>query len=131
MPKPSARQDKNWLEQVVLVFSGVLVLASAGWLAWEAVAGTDGPPSIVVEVGGGEMRAGRWTARVTARNEGAATAGDVHIAVTAEGSGGSQRAEVVFAYLPPRASRSGWVTFDERPGPSDRIRTSVLGYVEP
>ncbi len=131
MPKPSPQQNKNWLEKTVLAISVVLVLASAGWLTWEALAGTDGPPSIVVEVGSGEMRAGRWTTLVTARNEGGTTAEDVRIALTVEGTGEPERAEIVFQYLPARATRTGWVTFNTRPGPSDHVETRVLGYTEP
>lgn len=131
MPKTSARQEKNLLEKIILLVSSILVLASMGWLAWDAVADGDGPPSIVVEVGNIEQRAGRYAARVTARNEGASTAENVRIAVTLEGGSEGQEAELVFNYLPAHASRTGWVTFRNRPGPADRLETYVLGYIEP
>lgn len=109
------RLDKNVLEWTVFGISLVLVVGTLGYLVRESLAGTDGPPEVVVSLGAPRAGAGGHMVPVTAENRGGATAEDVQITVRLKAAGGEEEAVLTVPYLPRESRRSGWVTFRADP----------------
>ncbi len=125
-----ADQGKNWLEWLVLVAGGALVLACAGVLVYEMARSDAIPPRIQVELGQPEPRAGRYALPVTVRNAGDVTAEDLRVRVTLEGEGEAEHGLVHLSYLTGHGSKRGWVMFAHDPA-AGRLRWSVVGFREP
>jgi uncharacterized protein (TIGR02588 family) len=97
---------KNWLEWCVFTLGCVLVLGTAGWLAYDAWRQKGSPPSIEVQLGTATEQVGHFALPVTVINRGDTTAERVLI-------------EVV-----------GWVTFRSNPQ-AGRLVARPLGYEIP
>jgi uncharacterized protein (TIGR02588 family) len=134
-----SKLQKNWLEWTVFACGLVLVVATLGYLAYEGATMGNDPPSIEVRLGTPEQRTHNFIVPVTVTNHGDETAEGVTVEVTLEndagrGEGGVAgepvRGEITIAFLPRRATREGWVTFQQDPR-SARLTARVLGYEKP
>ena len=125
------RQKKNWLEWAVFAVSLVLVLGTLSYLVYSGATGGKAPASIEVRLGEPERRAGHFAVPVTVKNNGDQTAEGVHVRVALEQGGREQEyGELVIAFLPRKAEREGWVTFEHDPRAGD-LKARVLGYEKP
>ena len=134
-----SKPQKNWLEWGVFAVGLALVLSVLAYLTYEGLTMGNDPPSIEVRLGTPEPRAHNFIVPVIVTNHGDATAEGITIEVTLENAGGSDgsggsaepvRGELTIAFLPRRATREGWVTFQQDPR-SARLNARVLGYEKP
>jgi uncharacterized protein (TIGR02588 family) len=90
------------------------------------------PPSIEVRLGTPEQRTHNFIVPVTVVNHGDETAEGITVEVTLENAGGGEpvRGELTVAFLPRRATREGWVTFQQDPRAA-RLTARILGYEKP
>ena len=91
------------------------------------------PPSLEVRLGAPEQRAHNFIVPVTVTNHGDETAEGITIEVSMEQAGGQEpavRGELTIAFLPRRATREGFVTFDQDPRAA-QLKARVLGYEKP
>lgn len=125
------RLEKNPLEWAVFFVGLAAVLATAGFLVWDAVTARGETPELHVELGEPEPGAGGFTVPVTVRNQGSETAEGVRIEVTLELPGAPpETAEIEMAFVPRRSQREGWVAFrrDPRQG---RLTGRAVSYEKP
>lgn len=123
---------KNWVEWAVFGVSLVLVLFTLAYLTYDALTLGDTPPSMEVRTGAPLERPGNFIVPVTVINHGDQTAEGVIVEVVLETNGEEkERAEFDIAFLPRRATREGWVTFQTDPRTAGQIKTRVLGYEKP
>jgi uncharacterized protein (TIGR02588 family) len=126
-----SRVEKNRLEWVVFGVGLVLVLGTVGFLAWDALTGSDSPPDLSVALGSPERRDAGWAVPVTVRNRGQETAEGAHVEVVLELPGGKrEEAGLDFAFVPRSSKREGWVQFLHPPA-SGRLTGRVTGYEQP
>ena len=124
--------EKNWFEWGVFAVSLTLVLATLGYLAYDAATITDAPPSIEVVTGTPQERPHNFIVPVTLTNHGDQTAEGVQVEVVLESGGAEQeRGEFTVAFVPRRATREGWVAFQTDPRTVERIKARVTGYEKP
>ncbi|HEV2880865.1 MAG TPA: hypothetical protein VGX24_06110 [Pyrinomonadaceae bacterium] len=127
-----SKPQKNWVEWVVFVVGLALVLSALAYLVYDGATMGSDPPSIEVRLGSPEARAHNFIVPVTVTNHGDETAEGVAIEVLLEGGGGGERTrgELTIAFLPRRATREGFVTFQQDPRAA-RLTARVLGYEKP
>jgi uncharacterized protein (TIGR02588 family) len=127
-----SKPQKNWVEWVVFVVGLALVLSALAYLVYDGATMGSDPPSIEVRLGSPEARAHNFIVPVTVTNHGDETAEGVAIEVLMEGGGGGEptRGELTIAFLPRRATREGFVTFQQDPRAA-RLTARVLGYEKP
>lgn len=125
------KPQKNWLEWIVFAVGLVLVAATLAYLVYAGLTTGSQPPSIEVRLGTPEQSSHNFIVPVTVINHGDKTAGGIRIEVLME-SGGTQqeRGELDVPFLPRRATRQGWVTFEHDPRAA-QLKARVLGYEEP
>lgn len=129
---------KHPLEWAVFALSAVLVAATVGYLAYDAVRGDDAPPLLTVEIGQAEPPAdgspgawGAWRVPVTVRNAGHVTAEGVRVEVTLETPGSPpETADFDVTFVPRQSKREGWVTFRGDPS-RGRLTGRAVGYEKP
>jgi uncharacterized protein (TIGR02588 family) len=125
--------QKNWVEWVVFAAGLALVLFALAYLVYDGATMGSEPPSIEVRLGAPEPRAHNFIVPVTVTNHGDETAEGVAIEVLLEGGdAGAEpaRGELTIAFLPRRATREGFVTFQQDPRAA-RLTARVLGYEKP
>lgn len=132
-----SRVAKHPLEWAVFALSAVLVAATVGYLAYDALRGDDAPPLLTVEVGHAEAdepragSSGPWRVPVTVSNAGHATAEGVRVEVTLEIPGSPpETADFDVAFVPRESKREGWVTFRSDPS-RGRLTGRAVGYEKP
>lgn len=125
-----SKLQKNWLEWGVFACGLVLVVSTLAYLAYEGATMGSDPPSIEVRLGTPEPRAQNFIVPVTVMNHGDETAEGITIEVTLENGAEPVRGELTIAFLPRRATREGWVTFQQDPRAA-RLNARVLGYEKP
>jgi uncharacterized protein (TIGR02588 family) len=128
-----SKLQKNWVEWVVFAVGLLLVLSTLAYLAYDGATMGSDPPSLEVRLGTPEQRTHNFIVPVTVTNHGDETAEGITIEVTLENaSGGGEpvRGELTVAFLPRRATREGWVTFQQDPRAA-RLNARVLGYEKP
>jgi uncharacterized protein (TIGR02588 family) len=128
-----SKLQKNWVEWSVFAVGLVLVVSVLAYLAYEGATMGNDPPIIEVRLGTPEQRTHNFIVPVTVLNNGDETAEGITIEVTLENaaSGGEPvRGELTIAFLPRRATREGWVTFQQDPRAA-RLTARVLGYEKP
>jgi uncharacterized protein (TIGR02588 family) len=127
-----SKLQKNWVEWVVFAVGLVLVASALGYLAYEGATMGNDPPSLEVRLGAPEQRTHNFIVPVTVINHGDETAEGVAIEVAFENAGGQEpvRGELTIAFLPRRATRHGFVTFQQDPR-SAQLTARVLGYEKP
>lgn len=126
-----SKLQKNWLEWSVFATGLVLVASTLGYLTYTGATMGNEPPSIEVRLGTPEQRSHNFIVPVMVINHGDRTAEGVRIEVLME-SGGAEtaRGELDIPFVPRRATREGWVTFEQDPR-SAQLKARVLGYEEP
>jgi uncharacterized protein (TIGR02588 family) len=133
-----SKLEKNWLEWAVFACGLVLVVSTLGYLAYEGATMGNDPPSIEVRLGTPEQRTHNFIVPVTLINHGDVTAEGITVEVSFENAAGGEgggagepvRGELTIAFLPRRATREGWVTFQQDPR-NARLTARVLGYEKP
>jgi uncharacterized protein (TIGR02588 family) len=124
--------EKNWFEWVIFGVGLVLVLATLGYLAYDAATITEAPPTLEARAGEPVERPHNFIVPVTLINHGDQTAEGVLVEVVLE-SGGQEkeRGELTIAFLPRRSTREGWVAFQTDPRTVEHIKARVMGYEKP
>jgi uncharacterized protein (TIGR02588 family) len=123
---------KNWVEWAVFGVGLALVLFTLAYLTYDAVTLGDAPPTMEVRTGTPLERPHNFLVPVTVINHGDKTAEGVTVEVVLETNGEEkERAEFGIAFLPRRATREGWVTFQTDPRIVGQIKARVLGYEKP
>lgn len=123
--------DKNRLEWAVFAVGLTLVLGILGYLVRESVAGTGGPPDVVVRLGRAEASTGGFRIPVEVANLGEGTAEDVKVTVVLEKPESEpEEANLDIAFLPRGSRRNGWVTFRGDPG-QGTLRVGTVGFEVP
>jgi uncharacterized protein (TIGR02588 family) len=126
-----SKLQKNALEWAVFGVGLALVLATLGFLVYEAASSPDTPPDLTVELGAPERRGQGWAVPVTVRNRGEETAEGVRVEVVLQLPGGrEERSEVEMMFVPRRSQREGWVYFVQDPA-RGRLRGRVSGFEKP
>lgn len=122
---------KNALEWTVFGLSLALLIAVAGFLAYDIVRGDSSPPQIVVRPGTPTERGDLIELPVVVENQGGAAVENLLVEVTVhQSSGGEGRAELSLPLLPRGASEEGLVTVP-RMGAVERVEWRVVGYTLP
>jgi len=122
---------KNWLEWTVFALALVLVSLTLGYLLYAGSTMNEEPPSIEVRVGTPEQKQFNFIVPVTVVNHGDETAEGVRVEVIMESADKQQsRSDLDIPFLPRRATREGWVTFEQDPRGA-KLRARVLGYQKP
>ena len=125
------KQEKNWLEWLVLTGATLLVFTTIGFLLYDAITTKHTPPSIVVSLGQPEQKEDHVAIPLTAKNGGAQTAEDIRIEVVFGQGRQQERGLVEFPYLPGQSTVTGWVTFTKAPDNTEALQIRVLGYSTP
>lgn len=126
-----SKLEKNALEWAVFGVSLALVLATVGFLVYEAVSSPASPPDLSVELGTPERRGQVWAVPVTVRNRGEETAEGVHVEAVLRLAGGrEERSELEIMFVPRRSQREGWVYFQQNPA-RGRSEGRVTGFEKP
>ncbi len=123
--------QKNWLEWVVFAVGLVLVAGTLAYLVYAGATTGSEPPSLEVRLGTPQQRTHNFIVPVTVVNHGDKTAAAIKIEVVMESEGKEQaRGELDIPFLPRRATREGWVAFEQDPRTA-QLKARVLGYEEP
>lgn len=126
-----SKVEKNPLEWTVFFVSLAVVLATAGFLVWDAATSRGDAPDLRVELGAPRPGSGGFAVPVTVSNRGDETAEGARIEVTLELPGAPpETAEIEMAFVPRRSQREGVVIFrrDPRQG---RLSGRAVGYERP
>jgi uncharacterized protein (TIGR02588 family) len=127
-----AKPVKNWLEWTVFAASAVLVVATIGYLAYDAATLGDSPPLVSVAIGNATPVPGGFLLPLTVRNDGDRAAEDVLVEVEIErADGGTERAGLAVPFVPRQARSQAWVTVRADPRTARAIHARALGYREP
>ncbi len=130
---------KNWLEWMVFGAGLTLLVATIGYLGYQAREYGQQPAVLTVTLGEpwapDADQPERIIVPVTVRNDGGHTAAEVKVVVSLvhnemDAVDGMARRELTFAFVPHKSSRAGAVTFEHRPA-ADEMRARVLSYLEP
>lgn len=127
------RLQKNRVEWTVFAVGLVLVLSALAYLVYDGATMGSDPPSIEVSLGTPAERTHNFIVPVTVTNHGDATAEGVTVEVLLESDRAEEpaaRGELTIAFLPRRATREGFVTFQRDPRGA-RLTARVLGYEKP
>lgn len=111
----NSKEGKNWLEWLVTIISGILVLFTIGFLITQIIWNDDTPPDIIVTLSEGEIRADYYAIPITAKNLGTQTAQNVRIEIVQAEMQTQEKGFIEFDYLPGKSSVKGWVNFTKKP----------------
>lgn len=136
---------KNWLEWTVFAAGLLLLIATTGYLGYQALVHGQ-PAALRVTLGTpwtpDDDHPARVVVPVTVHNDGGQTAAEVKIEVSVVRGGDDrstrstssteplERRELTFTFVPHMSSRSGALTFEHRPAPEE-LHAQVLSYLEP
>ncbi|MFB2918897.1 hypothetical protein [Aerosakkonema funiforme] len=124
-------REKNWLEWVVFGMALLMVVSTLGYLIYDAATLSKMPPAIQVQLGEPQPIMEHFIVPVSVTNQGDRTAEGVQIEVTLEStSKEKETAQFEIAFLPRRAKREGWVTFETDPRTA-KVKARALGYEKP
>ena len=126
---------KNWLEWTVFTAGLLLLLATTGYLGYQALVYGHRPAALAVSLGDpwtpDPDDPARVVVPVTVRNEGGHTAAEVTVEISlVRKDKPIERRELTFAFVPHMSSRAGALTFEHRPDRNE-LQARVLGYLEP
>lgn len=122
-------QGKNWLEWTVVVLGSLIVLAVAGYLAYETVRSGSAPPQLVVDLGSPERHGDVLEVPLTVRNTGGRVARETTVEVCAAGpSGAGTCALLTFDFVPHGSRRQGRVGL--RTPLADGLQSRIVSYRE-
>ncbi len=122
--------SKNWLEWLVTIISGILVLATFAFLTFQLIKNEQSPPNLSVSLGEVIEKDGGYSLRVSVKNQGTETAENIVIEIYSNAKNSVERGQVRFQYLPGKSTVKGWVSFSEKPE-TNLLKSKVLGYVTP
>ena len=127
-----SKLKKNRVEWAVFAVGLLLVLSALGYLIYEGATMGSDPPGLEVRLGTPAARTHNFIVPVSVTNHGDETAEGVTVEVTLESGAGQEpaRGEITIAFIPRRATRDGWVAFQQDPR-SARLTARVLGYGKP
>lgn len=127
----SQKVEKNPLEWAVFAVSLVVVLATLGYLIYDAATAREAKPDLRVELGRPEPLSGGFAVPVTVHNRGDETAEGVRVEVVLETPGKPpERAELDIAFIPRQSKREGWITLRSDPA-KGRLTGRAMGYEKP
>ena len=129
------RQQGLWTaplsERAMAVLGAACLLGLLGFLLWQAVAGKQGPPDIVVEVKQVVAVEAGWLLSFRARNRGGETAANAVIrGELRNGENVLESASLTIDYVPPSSVREGGLYFRRDPRRHQLILEPV-GYATP
>ena len=109
----------------------LLLVASLGYLAFDAMAGNGRPPSPAVRVTGIEEQDGHYLVRLQVLNRSRATAADLRVeGELRRGAEVVERSETEFAFLPGESRREGGLFFRHDPRTLELV-VSARSYQQP
>lgn len=131
--KPTHYKDKkNGLEWTVFGLGLLLTLSILGYLTYQTVIYTPGPPQLAVEhtADPGPHEPNRF--HVVIRNRGRETAESITIALGLFRNGKEiEKAELAMDFCPKESKREGWVAFHTHVAASDSVHGWVVSYEKP
>lgn len=123
--------QKNWLEWAVFAGGLAVILAVVGFLAYDALAGDEGPPRLAVDLGEAEARDGHFAVPVVVRNLSPRAVEQVAVEVVLRGAGrADERASFELDLLPRYGAERGEVVFTGDPA-RGRLEGYASGYITP
>ena len=124
--------DKNWAEWTVFGVGAALVLATAGYLAYDAIAVQQTPPSLKVWLGESMDAADGFQVPVVVENLGTQAAQSVRVRVEAKSDdGATQRAELILEHVPGKGWRRGTAVFAGRRVSSSEMVAIPVSFEQP
>lgn len=119
------------VEWVIAALSAVLVLALAGFIAFEALSRTGSEPRVALAVERTLAIAEGYAAKIQVRNDGHVTISDVVIegAISLD-DGETQTASVTLDYLPAGSDTEIGLGFSQEIDP-ERLALRIVGYTYP
>lgn len=119
---------RNWLEWLVLVVSGAVLVGLVGFLAVDGLTDEGEPPLPVVTLAPASAYegAGRWFVPAVVRNDGDRAAEAVQLRAEATVGGDTEEAEASIDYLP--AGSEVEVTFAFSAEPDGEVAAGVIGF---
>jgi uncharacterized protein (TIGR02588 family) len=125
------KSDKNWLEWLVFAVGALLVSATVGYLAYDALAVTSSPPKIEVRLGEPVRTTEGFSVPVAVHNRGAQAAQSVLVRVEKRASDGpNETAELTLDFVPGDAVREGAAIFSGDPATS-RLSAAPVSFQLP
>lgn len=124
------KENKNWLEWLITIISGILVFFTLGFLVYQLIFEEQTPPNIVIVLGEISEKDGAFAIPIEANNKGTKTAENVVIEIISENGIAEEKAEIIFSYLPGKSAANGWVTFSKKREISS-LKSHVVGYTTP
>lgn len=122
---------KNALEWTVFAASLLIVAGCVALVALAMARDGDGPPELIVTTGAAARTAAGYRVPVRVRNDGDATAADVHVELALEEAGREvERVELSFLFVPRRSAREGMVVFRRDPS-CCTVAVRALGFETP
>ena len=119
------------LEWVVAALGVLLVAATIGYLALQALSRNTTPPDIRIEADPPLALESGWLVRFRALNRGGEPAAEVVIEGALSGSDGVvETSQATLDYLPPGSERAGGLLFSRDPGMFD-WQIGAKGYAQP
>jgi uncharacterized protein (TIGR02588 family) len=124
-------QDPHWVEWVTGIFSTLLVLATIGFVGFEAVTEKHQPPEFNITITSRSAVEGGYRVEFDIGNRATRTAAGVVVRGEVVGEGTDVGdAEVTFDYVPAQSKSSGALFFLEDPGQRE-VRIRAIGYTDP
>lgn len=129
--KAQNSESSQRIEWIVAAASAVLVLALAGFIAFEALTRTGGEPRVALAVESTLALADGYAAKIEVRNEGHVTISDVVIeGAISPDDGETQTASVTLDYLPAGSKTEIGLGFSQDIDP-ERLALRIVGYTYP
>lgn len=128
--EPHEAPPSPW-EWLAAAIGLVLLVASVGYLVYDALAGDGQPPAPAVRASSIEQHGERFLVRVQVANESRATAADLRVeGELRRGAEVVERSETQFAFLPGRSVREGGLFFRHDPRTVELV-LSARSYQKP
>jgi uncharacterized protein (TIGR02588 family) len=109
----------------------VLAVTGTGYIVWNGITASDGPPSVTVELEGTVELGDGYVAEIVAENHAAATAAHVTVAGELKRDGQTiETSRTEFDYIPGHAMRNGGLYFQQDPREFE-LELRAYGYSRP
>jgi uncharacterized protein (TIGR02588 family) len=118
-------------EWVMATVGLLLLLASLGYLTYEALVREPTAPAPFVQALGAERQGDRWLVRFRVQNRGTLTAEHLKVTGTLRHAGTpAEETEIEFDFLPGESSREGGLFFSRDPA-GGQLELAARGYRKP